>query len=294
MKMRRRILSLSFLSFLFCFSNYGFSSASGLEEKIEAMAAAKAVLSQNEKIHTPYEISYKELKFQVHPNVFAPDLYLDTFFFADNIPIFPNDSFLEIGSGTGLISVVAALNGARHVVSTDINQHAVANTRENARLHNLSDRISVRQGSVFEPIADDEKFDLIFWNVPFMHIEKEDLSLLEKALFDPNYEALESYLKGAKQHLTPNGRLLIGFSSSDGHLDHFENLALKHGWILLKIAETKIETGHNANGEPEYFALELFQAVRIETLSHERNLDDAMLQRFHIHPSKLTLFNIGK
>lgn len=106
------------------------------------------------------------VSFLVYPGVFSPIYSSDTAWFAEKIvPFTKNKTFLEIGSGAGIIACLAANFGASNVVATDINPQAVKNTISNSKLHSLN--ISVREGSVFDPIDNDEKFDIIFWNHPF-------------------------------------------------------------------------------------------------------------------------------
>lgn len=70
--------------------------------------------------------------------------------------------------------------------------------------------IDVRQGDVYSPINEGEKFDLIFWNVPF-DLTNRELSTLEMSLCDPEYQATKKYLLNAPKYLKPRGRLLMGF-----------------------------------------------------------------------------------
>ena len=48
-----------------------------------------------------------------------------------------------------------------------MNQRALRLTRFNAALNEVADRIEVREGSFFEPVADDQ-FDLVATNPPFV------------------------------------------------------------------------------------------------------------------------------
>ena len=52
-----------------------------------------------------------------------------------------NAEVLEIGCGTGLVSIACALHGARNVVASDINPAAVYNAIYNAELCSLTQRL---------------------------------------------------------------------------------------------------------------------------------------------------------
>lgn len=232
-----------------------------LQEKELEMRISRLALDENEKAQGAYTIDYKGKEFVVCPGVFSPKIFPDTYFFADHITITPGEVFLEIGSGIGLISVTVALHGASQVVTTEINHAAIANTVENARKHGLGDKVSVRyENNVFEGLQSGETFDTIWWNTPFMHIEKpkEELTLLEKALYDPHYKSLQGYLAQARKWLKPGGRLLIGFSNTHGHLEILEKMAEKYAWRLSAIAEKTfpIESLHGIF----HISTQLFQA----------------------------------
>ena len=73
---------------------------------------------------------------------------------------------LDLGTGCG----VQALHLATHsdeVVATDVNRRALWVTRFNAALNGVADKIDVRDGSFFDPVAG-ERFDLIATNPPFV------------------------------------------------------------------------------------------------------------------------------
>ncbi|WP_374200367.1 methyltransferase [Arthrobacter sp. M4] len=85
------------------------------------------------------------------------------------------DRALDLGTGCG-IQAFHLLRHARHVTATDISTRALAFTRFNLMLNSveldldaerLGDRISLRLGSMLEPVAG-ERFDLVVSNPPFV------------------------------------------------------------------------------------------------------------------------------
>lgn len=149
--------------------------------------------------------------------------------------------FLEIGSGTGVISIISAYKGAKRVLAIDINPEAVKNTQDNIYRHRLQKVIEVREGDVYNPLKPGEKFDSIFWNLPFGFLkkEKEEISILEKSVFDLGYKSIERFIKDAHEHLTRKGELLIGFSSTLGKLNLVRKFCKESGFNLSLIQETK-------------------------------------------------------
>lgn len=213
-----------------------------MKEKKKYLAGTKKVLKNSQKIKKPYWVTIAKKKFIILPNVFSPKYFFDTEFFAKNINVDKDEKFLEIGPGSGVISVFAALNGAK-VTAIDINPQAVKNTIKNAKIHNVEKRVKVYQGNLFSPLAIDEKFDIIFWNTPFGYINNQNISILEKSVFDPKYKSTKIFISGSRDYLKDNGRLLIGFSPTLGHLGKLKDLLKENGFVVKMIAKTKsVET----------------------------------------------------
>lgn len=124
---------------------------------------------------------------------------------------------LEIGTGTGLISVLCLLNSARSVVATDINRAAVANASYNAAMLCPEQSLDVRQvdpdnPGAFAVINDDEQFDLVISNPPW-----EDGVVgkpADHAFYDPGFRLMDTLLDGLPRHLKPGGRCLLAYGNT--------------------------------------------------------------------------------
>lgn len=204
----------------------------------------KQVLEESKKEKAPYSVEVLGKKFIVYPDVFSPKYFHDTEIFASHVPITPGQSFLEIGPGTGVISITAANKGAQRVVGIDINPRAVVNTHANILAHHLEDQVSVRRGDVYSALTEYEKFDTIFWNVPFGLVLDNELSDLEKSIYSPGYESIERFIKEAKRHLNPFGKLLIGFSSTLGRLELVQKFCDEAGLALKLLYKEESEEVH--------------------------------------------------
>lgn len=199
-----------------------------------------------------YEITILGKNFVVYPNVFSPKYFNDTEFFAHNIPISYGENVLEVGSGTGVISIFAIYKGARKVIATDINLNAVQNTKENVCRHQLEDKIEVRHGNVFDPIHSNEIFDLIFWNLPFGYIEAENTELIEYAVHDPFYRSIKKFIINAKNYLKKDGRICVGFSSTLGNFELLKQLVYEANMSMREVTAL-----NPTNNNP--FRLEIFE-----------------------------------
>ena len=216
----------------------------------------RQILEESRKEATSYKTVVAGREFIVLPNVFSPKYFNDTELFAQHLPVVKGEVVLEIGPGTGAISVTAIFKGAKKVVAIDINPDAVRNTEENIRLHGLQGVAEVREGDLYSALKVGEKFDTIFWNTPFGLVEDENIPDLEKAVFDPGYKSTKRFVKEAEQHLELNGRILIGFSSTLGRLDLIERFCEEAGIELKLIFEAESEEVH-----PVKF--EIFEARKI-------------------------------
>ncbi|MBI4066147.1 methyltransferase [Candidatus Gottesmanbacteria bacterium] len=184
-----------------------------------------------------YETRCSGLSITVLPNVYAPGFFTDTQWFAKELPpVINGGQLLEIGTGTGIISILCALNGAR-VVATDINLYAVENARLNIARHHLD--ISVRHGNLYDPIKANEKFDFIFWAHPFNNWETPVADMLLRSGMDYQYEGLKGYIVGAKDHLSRNGKLLLGTGDS-ADLKTIHAVAEDNGYGMKLLKETEM------------------------------------------------------
>jgi len=71
--------------------------------------------------------------------------------------------FLDMGCGTAVLAILAALKGAKRIVGIDIDEWAYKNALENIRLNN-TESIEIALGGA-ERIADYPPFDIIFANI---------------------------------------------------------------------------------------------------------------------------------
>jgi len=78
----------------------------------------------------------------------------------------PGERVLDLGCGSGLLSLAAAGQGAGQVVAVDIDPRALDATVENARLNGFPDHIETRAGSWYEALAEGERFDAIIATPP--------------------------------------------------------------------------------------------------------------------------------
>ncbi|EQC00180.1 class I SAM-dependent methyltransferase [Photorhabdus temperata] len=180
----------------------------------------------------PTEFSLLGRQWELIRGVFPGTLTGATEVMATALPYPVGGRMLEVGCGSGVISITAALSGVSEVVALDINPNAVTNTLRNAIRHGVEAKVSARVSDVFSALEMTEDFDLIFWNVPWTYVDGDfDMaSELHAAVFDPEYAGQRRLIQGAPTYLRENGRLLIGTAD------------LKNGTVLETIVKNTSAT----------------------------------------------------
>jgi release factor glutamine methyltransferase len=145
----------------------------------------------------------------VPPGVFHPGLFFSTKILAAYVGSLKLDGLdvLEMGCGSGLVSLVAASQGAR-VVSADINPAAVECTDLNAAENGFAGRIEVVHSDLFRNLPAGRKFDMILWNPPFYPKNpRDDASFAWNA--GEEYCILRRFAVEAPAYLRPGGIILL-------------------------------------------------------------------------------------
>lgn len=193
--------------------------------------------------HRPGEFSLRGREWDLLDTVFAPlhagttEIVMDLLGLSDPVPHPWRGSFLEVGCGTGVVAVTAALAGCERVVACDINAEAVTNTVLNARRHGVADRVLTVHSDLFEALPAGQHFDTIVWSSPYVRAPEDYrfVTPLERAYVDPGYEAHRRYVDEAPRRLTDGGRALLHFSSR-GDMDGLHRLAEETGRRLSVLA----------------------------------------------------------
>lgn len=110
---------------------------------------------------------------------------------------------LDLGTGCGVQALHLATHSDR-VVATDVNQRALAMARFNAALNDVDDKIDVRDGSFFAPVAG-ERFDLIATNPPFVISPATGERLVYRDSGLPGDQVVEHIVRNAPDHLADGG-----------------------------------------------------------------------------------------
>lgn len=174
--------------------------------------------------------------FNVWENVYEPAE--DSFLFAENLSVKSNDVVLDIGTGCGILGVIAAAK-ASWVVAVDINPYAVRCAKENAKVNHVASKMLFVQGDLFAPLKTGEEFDLILFNAPYLPSERtEDASWLTLAWSGGTNarEVIDRFIQEAPKHLKHDGRVFL-MQSTLADVDETLHKFAKNGLKAKVVAE---------------------------------------------------------
>jgi HemK-related putative methylase len=132
----------------------------------------------------------------------------DSILLIGSFDVVVGEALLEIGCGSGVVSIHCAKNGAV-VTCGDINKEAVALTEKNAELNGV--RIQVMHTDVYSEITG--KFDTILFNLPYLPVDEEGELARSWSGGNDGLGPLPALLTGAPSRLNPNGRIIVVVSS---------------------------------------------------------------------------------
>lgn len=182
----------------------------------------------------PRKYTYKNISVLVHPEVFPPHYTISTKIlldFIDKINL-KGKTFLELGCGSGILSLFAASKGAK-VTATDINTKAITYLQKASKENNIP--ITVLHSDLFSKLKN-QYFNYIIINPPYYPKSPENQK--EKAWFcGENFE----YFKGLFQQLSARNskEIIYMILSEDCKIDKIESIAKKYDWYLDEIFRVK-------------------------------------------------------
>ena len=160
---------------------------------------------------------------------------------------------LDLGTGSGAIAFALASKYPQACITAiDSSTSAIALALENATTLDLVDRVRIIQGNWWSPIADDESFDLIVSNPPYLTEAEMRSAEPEVVDYEPREALVAGYdglndlrilLEGAPKYLCATGLLAMetGIAQS-------ESLA-----AMAAIAGLTCECIEDLNERPRFF-----------------------------------------
>ncbi len=166
--------------------------------------------------------------FEVAPGVLIPrpETELLVELALERIPANTAVDLLDLGTGSGILAITLAAERPRAgITAIDASAAALAIAARNARRHGLL-HLRLLLSDWFAALDPAQRFDLIISNPPYIaaadpHLSHGDLRhepRMALASGAEGFDALDTLIAGARQHLKPDGWLLLehGFQQAEG------------------------------------------------------------------------------
>lgn len=174
------------------------------------------------------EYVYKGIRVEVPPGIFHPGFFFSTKLLLQYLDLQPltGRSFLELGAGSGLISLFVAKKGAI-VTASDVNQLAVKCLERNKALNSTA--LTIHHSDLFDQIPA-QRFDIIAVNPPYYR--KQPATDADKAWYcGENGEYFAGFFNGLGNYT--HHRSSVWMILCDGcDLDMIRGQAGRFGWVL--------------------------------------------------------------
>lgn len=144
------------------------------------------------------------------PSTFTPTTI--SLLMADAMAIKKGDTVIDVGSGTGILAIVAAKLGAGRVFAVDTSPDAEEVGQANAEDRGVADRITFFRGDLFDPIPPDVQADVIIGDVSGIPDDLAHQSGWFPSLKGGGPRGSElpiRMLQEAKRWIKPGGRLFL-------------------------------------------------------------------------------------
>ncbi|WP_055443827.1 methyltransferase [Lacinutrix himadriensis] len=188
----------------------------------------------------PRKYSYENIEVLVYPEVFPPHLTISTKILLDFIkPLnLQNKSVLELGCGSGIISLFASSKGA-NVTASDINSIALDALKIASKKNNAS--ISILNSDLFDAIKN-KSFDYIIINPPYYPKNPENIK--EQAWFcGEDFEYFKKLFQQLPNFLNNTNALMI--LSQDCNINKIQEIASENKLLLESVFEKKVFSEKN-------------------------------------------------
>lgn len=125
----------------------------------------------------------------------------------ENITDLSRQTVLDLGSGTGIISVFAGIRNAQKAIAIDIEPNWIEIAKYNSNLNHLDKCVKIHEGDMFDPI-EGCKFDKIITNPPQMPTPKNNYNIQDYGGAIGS-DFIDRLINTAYNYLTPRGEIWI-------------------------------------------------------------------------------------
>lgn len=187
------------------------------------------------------QFSYRDITIVVIPGVFHPGLFFSSKLLLDFVDTLDlnGKSFLELGAGSGIISLLAAKKNAI-VYASDLSTSAI----ENIRINSISNKLEINiiKSDLFEEIPQ-QVFDYIVINPPyFNNAPKTEAEYAWNC--GSNFEYFHSLFNSLSNYVNSDSSVFMILSEAC-KLDNIKSIGIEHGFEWELILQKRIWSEKN-------------------------------------------------
>jgi methylase of polypeptide subunit release factors len=177
-------------------------------KKAKGISLSASVQASVQESIQDYQLGGHKVELEISQAVFQPTL--TSRLLAQLVQVPSGASVLDLGCGTGVLAIVAALKGAAHVDAVDVMVESRPLVEANARRNRVADRVAASSGDLFESVGA-QRYDVIINDVSGVADEVARLS----PWYPPSIptgghdgaDHIVRMLSVAREHLQPGGSL---------------------------------------------------------------------------------------
>lgn len=165
-----------------------------------------------DKVET-FEIGRHRVAIAAHEEVGPPTPY--TLLLAENVPDLAGLTVVDIGTGSGMLGIVACLQGAVRVYVVDTNPAAISAAMDNAERNGVRERfhhLPVRDDTII-PFPSGETVDVVISNPAQLPLPKPEKANSPYYAGSDGRDMIEEIIRDTPARLSPSGRLLMVHNS---------------------------------------------------------------------------------
>jgi len=187
------------------------------------------------------QFSYRDITIVVIPGVFHPGLFFSSKLLLDFVDTLDlnGKSFLELGAGSGIISLLAAKKNAI-VYASELSTSAI----ENIRINSISNKLEINiiKSDLFEEIPQ-QVFDYIVINPPyFNNAPKTEAEYAWNC--GSNFEYFHSLFNSLSNYVNSDSSVFMILSEAC-KLDNIKSIGIEHGFEWELILQKRIWSEKN-------------------------------------------------